>query len=140
MEITCRSKALTVSQLVMHFTVSFELNSHARHAYTACNAYVNVRHWHHHAVCDQRLPAYLLAASRCTLLGSIHIYGIAGIFHQFAVEWDPRKINPRKFVTHIHSTSLLQKPSCKDSYHTSRAHPLSWFSLPLSVSSFADPL
>ena len=39
MEITCRSKALTVSQLAMHFTVSFELNSHARHA---CNAYVNV--------------------------------------------------------------------------------------------------
>ena len=42
------------------------------------------------------------------------IYRIAGIFRGgvifafFAVEWDPRKINPRKFMTRIHVCVVLQ--------------------------------
>ena len=41
-------------------------------------------------------------------------YCIAGIFHRgvisafFAVKWDPRKINPRKFVTRTHVCAVLQ--------------------------------
>lgn len=83
-----------------------------------------IRHWHHHAVFDQRLPAYLLAASRCKLLGIIHIYGIAGIFHQSRSSGIREKLTREVCDSYPRAYTCNSTDSCvRETRHCYKSHP-----------------